>query len=180
MFMNIMQYLSFSIKLHTFYEIIKAAGYDIFFFVIIFMIVILAYSLTGIMLFGNTDPKFSSIGESFLTLFLLLIGTYSQSDLVSDNLVIMYIYGLSFMLLNIILTNIVVAIVGTHYFEFYVEQGENTNNMLKVILRYIVDDWKAHKYDNSKSWYQKLKNKIMAEIDQWMTVVVDEEVDVKK
>ena len=55
MCINLMQYFTFSVKLSMFYEIVNKAILDIVFFFIIFLSVILSYSLIDHLVFGLND-----------------------------------------------------------------------------------------------------------------------------
>ena len=122
MFLNIMQYFSFSSKLSMFYEIMSNGLFDIVFFTLMQIIIMLGYSLMGYMLFGMTDENFSTIYNSCMTLFLMIIGNISIFDIVSTDYKILYLFGITFTLINVLLLNMLVAIYASHYFQFYSEQ----------------------------------------------------------
>ena len=110
MFLNIMQYFSFSSKLSMFYEIMSNGLFDIVFFTLMQIIIMLGYSLMGYMLFGITDEKFSTITDSCMSLFLMIINNVTIFDIVTPNVALLYMFGITFTLINVLLLNMLIAI----------------------------------------------------------------------
>ena len=135
MFLNIMQYFSFSSKLSMFYEIMSNGLFDIVFFTLMQIIIMLGYSLMGYMLFGITDEKFSTITDSCMSLFLMIINNVTIFDIVTPNVALLYMFGITFTLINVLLLNMLIAIYASHYFQFYSEQGDTKINALHLFLK---------------------------------------------
>ena len=121
MFLALMQYYTFSSKLSMFYVIIRSAWYDIIFFTIMFIVLNMGYSIMGYWIFGVSNSSFSSLGDSAFTNILMIIGDFPTLNLETLNTGLLLTFGISFMLLNMILLNMFIAIIGTHYFEFYID-----------------------------------------------------------
>ena len=92
MFCNIMQYFAFSSKLSMFYEIISNGLFDIVFFTIMQIIIMVGYSLMGYMLFGISDENFSTFSNSWMSVFLMIIGNISIFDIETSNIVFLYFF----------------------------------------------------------------------------------------
>ena len=141
LFMNIMRYMTFSSKLSTFYEVLLKSMGDILLFITMFFIILYIYALIGNIVFGMTDNDFKNMSESTLTVFMLIIGNRSvfQIDTYYDS--IRTLYGISLILTGVILLNMQIAIIGSHYFEYYLEQENIESNFLKLFIEsYIGSD----------------------------------------
>ena len=134
-FWNIMQYFSFSSKLSMFYEVIRNAFFDVTFFIIMQAIIMCGYALIGFMLFGISDEDFSTFSDSWMTLFLMIIGSKSVLKISTPDTVILYLFGVSFTLINVMLLNILVAIYTSHYFQFYLEHDITSINSFYLFLK---------------------------------------------
>ena len=137
MFFNIMKYFKFSTRLSMFYDIIGQASIDLVLFILMIMIILLGNALMGHMLFGANDNKFDSIGESILTLFLISIGTFSVLDIQTSNQIVRGFYGVTYLLTNLMLLNMLVAIMISHYLEYYGEMGSNKSKVLSLFIKMI-------------------------------------------
>ena len=132
---NIMRYFSFSSKLSMFYEVINNALFDVIFFVIMQAIIMWGYALMGFMLFGISDEGFSTFKDSCLTLFLMIIGNKSALEISTPDTITLYLFEISFTLINVLLLNILVAIYTSHYFQFYLEHDITGVNSFYLFLK---------------------------------------------
>lgn len=140
MFLAVMQYFTFSSKLSMFYSIIKAALYDISFFTIMFFMINLGYSIMGHMLFGISNESFNSLTEMGMSNILMIIGNFPISGLETQNQGILLFFSVTFLILNMILLNMFIAIIGTHYFEFYIDMGTIEEiSLVKIIIKIFLD-----------------------------------------
>lgn len=64
-----------------FYEIMQSAGFDIIFFFLMFLVVMIGYSFAGEVLFGVENNDFNAFGSSFLTNIQLIIGSYKINEI---------------------------------------------------------------------------------------------------
>ena len=142
MFLALMQYFTFSSKLSMFYLIIKMALYDIIFFIIMFIVLMVGYSIMGHAIFGISNSDFNSISSTVMTNVLMIIGEYPTLELQTLNKGLLLTFGITFMILNMILLNMFVAIIGTHYFEFYIDMGQIEEiNIVKIFIKIVLDPW---------------------------------------
>ena len=134
-FLKIMKYIDFSYKLSIFYETIKESSYDLIFFISSYVIILLGFSLIGNYLFGLVNLNFSQFNYSFMTIFELICGGLNIESIASYNKIILYIYGLSFTFISILLFSTLTAIISSHYFEYYANQGDLNANFIKLFLK---------------------------------------------
>lgn len=100
---------SFSSKLSIFSDIIDKSWIDITFFILMFSIFLLIFSLTGYMIFGVTDEQFRDFGSSVFRVFLICIGNSSAIAYYSQTFV--HIFGIIYVLFVVILLNMFIAII---------------------------------------------------------------------
>ena len=137
----LMKYFQFSSKLSMFSEIMKSAQFDIIFFGLMFFIVMFGYSMAGNILFGIRNGIFSTLSNSLLTNFLYIIGAKSYDELDTLNDFGKYIYGVSYLILNLLLLNMFVAIIGSHYFEYYSDNAGNEEmSIIKLIVQILFSE----------------------------------------
>ena len=137
MFIYTMHYLKFSDKLSIFYDVISLSLPDVVFFIITMVIYLLGYSLMGHMLFGISDGDFESFWDSTLTLFLITIGTKSTLDIKTFDLVMRSVFGVSYMVISLLLLNMLVAIYISHYFQYKGEMGNTKMKFINLICKII-------------------------------------------
>lgn len=141
MFINIMRLFTFSSKLSMFYEILQKAIFDIILFLVILFLIICGYALVGHILFGYSDQSFSTYIDSFFSIFLIVVGASSSFDILSYFTLTKTTFGLSLIIISIFLLNMLVAIVGSHFFEHFIEQENVKANFFKLfILSYFGQD----------------------------------------
>jgi hypothetical protein len=142
MFLALMQYFTFSSKLSMFYLIIRSAIYDITFFAILFIMLMIGYSIMGHVLFGLSNASFNSLSTTAMTNVMMIIGEFPIDDIETLNKGLLLLFSCTFLLLNMILLNMFIAIIGTHYFEFYIDMGNIEEiNIIKIIIKILLDKW---------------------------------------
>ena len=114
MWWNIMQYFSFSCKLSMFYEVIRSSLFDIIFFGFMQTKIMWGYALIGFMLFGISDEGFSTFNDSIFTVFMVFVGDKSVFEISTSKLTVLYIFGVSFKLMSLMLLNMQIAIYKSH------------------------------------------------------------------
>ena len=158
-----MQYLKFSHMLSVFYDVICESSLDIIIFIIMMIIYLLGSSLMGHMLFGADDDEFKSFWQSVLSLFLISIGSKSMLDIKTFDLTSRALFGVSYMIINLILLNMLVAIYISHYMQYYGEMSnfdlKFTDLLYKIILGPGEDDLTKSKWRLIR-WYGRIKHKI--------------------
>ena len=162
----LMKYFQFSSKLSMFTEIIRSAVFDIIFFGMMFFIVIFGYSLAGSILFGIENSVFWTIYNSIMTNFLYIVGAEIYEELETLNDIGKYIYGVSFLLVNLLLLNMFVAIIGSHYFEYYSDNsGIEEMSLPKLIVQIMFSEEIKQRQQGiitdspNEKWFKKFAKK---------------------
>jgi hypothetical protein len=135
---KLMQYFEYSSKLSMFSEIVGAAMFDVLFFLLMFIVVMIAYSIGARLVFGVSNEDFNDFQSAILTNFLIIIGSYKIDDITSINTLVVAFYALSLLLVNLVLLNMFVAIIGSHYFEYYTNNAVTGNLGIGSILVRII------------------------------------------
>eukprot|EP00304_Pavlova_gyrans_P002714 CAMPEP_0206052350 /NCGR_PEP_ID=MMETSP1466-20131121/33569_1 /ASSEMBLY_ACC=CAM_ASM_001126 /TAXON_ID=44452 /ORGANISM="Pavlova gyrans, Strain CCMP608" /LENGTH=815 /DNA_ID=CAMNT_0053427503 /DNA_START=21 /DNA_END=2464 /DNA_ORIENTATION=+ len=117
--MRLFKYCLFHRRLSTISSIVSNAGSDLSYFGILFSLITLGFGVGGSVLFGGTNPRFKSLGESVNTLCLVLLGSFNQREYV-DTIDVpelgtaffwLYILICYLLLLNVLLAIIIDAYV---------------------------------------------------------------------
>lgn len=88
-----------------------------------------------------------------MTLFMLVLGFVSPFDIVSYYEKVKIAYGIIINITSIMLLNMLVAIIGSHYFEYYLEQENVDANFFKIFLKsYLGDDQIEHPKETDSFW----------------------------
>ena len=153
LFIILIKQLSFSSSLSLFNEVIKRITFDAVFFIILFINITIVFSFIINILFGITDEDFSTVSNSLLNSFLIMLGEKSSQDIVTFNTNIRNIFCAIFMILMILLLNMFVAIIGSHYFEYYTEIGDAKFNSIKLFINSILGDQEKLVYKSNQSWF---------------------------
>jgi len=162
MFIKLMNFFTFSSKLSMFYEVIQRASYDIFFFTIIFWSIITVFSLVGHILFGVTDDKFEHFSESILTMLLMVVGGVTSIDIETDFSIAKHIFGILYVLITLLLLNMFIAIIGSHYFEFYLAQGGIKLSAVTLIIKAVFGESVDEGQNPNASKISRIKFRILS------------------
>jgi hypothetical protein len=123
-FIRLLQFYKFSKKLSLLTDILDSATLDLIFYMLMFAIVLFAYMLMGYLLLGHTLRNFSTLQESLISCYLMLIGEYNSSDIYTADPVFGTMFLVSLVIVfSLILLNMFIAIIGSH-FEIVIE-GSN-------------------------------------------------------
>ena len=171
-FMNIMRYMTFSSKLSTFYEILLKSISDIALFIAMFFITVYMYALVGHIVFGMTDETFESMSESTLTIFMLIIGNRSILQIETYYETIRTIFGVTLILTGVILLNMQVAIVGSHYFEYYLEQENVQSNFFKLFIESYIGSDQIQEPQPTDNFCKRLALHVKNYLIKWASQIV--------
>ena len=116
-----------------FSEIIQSAQFDILFFSLMFFVIMIGYALAATILFGVENRDFQTFNSSLMTNVQLMIGAYQINKIKQYHESIVILYIVSLYLINLILLNMFVAIIGSHYSEYYADNsGSAKGNIFKL------------------------------------------------
>ena len=116
-----------------------------------------------------SNETFHTFSESVFTMLMIVIGQRSMFTVFSLNTLYKDLFGYSFILLSVLQLNMFIAIVGTHYFEFYLENGGTDRNSFKDVLRYYIDKQKSQNNAANKKCMQRLKAYVINKIDSHLS-----------
>ena len=175
LFLKAMKYFNFSYRLSIFSEVVKEASFDLMFFTWTIVILGYGYSLVGHLLFGLYDQNFRYIYYSLMTLFELLYRGNSFEDINVYNKNILYIYGVSFTWICILLINMFAAIILSHYYEYRWDQEEFDSNFFKIFLKNIIDKETPNQTSLEKGKIKQIVYFILKVIRDWVWSIKEEE-----
>ena len=120
-FLRLLQFFKFNKKLSVLSDVISSASTDAGFFLLMFTIVLLGFSIWGNSLFGLKNEKFSSIFKATHTFFIMVTGDADYDELVeSGDPQLAPVFFLVFMVLfNLLLLNMFIAIISQHYEQIH-------------------------------------------------------------
>ena len=168
LFLKLLKFLKLSYKFSIFYETIKASGSDIAFFSVSLILIIFGYSMIGNLLFGIYQFKFKYVHYSFISIFELIWGGYYLGDIISYNKIVLYIYGISFTLTVILLLNMMIAILFSHYFEYHANLENLDANIIKLLLRNFISKDSNHNQNRNIGTIKKTWQRIIRIIRNWI------------
>lgn len=108
--------LQYAGNLRILISAIFASQEDIIYFLIIFMTLLIGFAGMGNFAFGEYEDNFSSLPDSMLACFIIIMGNFDVSTILQEDLVSGTIFVFSFMILfSYILLNIFLAILATNF-----------------------------------------------------------------
>lgn len=125
-FLRLLQFFKFNKKLSILSDVISSASTDAGFFLLMFTIVLLGFSIWGNTLFGLKNDKYSDVFLAVHHFFLMVTGDFDYDGLVSSgDADLSPFYFIVFMVLfNLLLLNMFIAIISEHYGVIYEEDKE--------------------------------------------------------
>eukprot|EP00929_Paragymnodinium_shiwhaense_P045110 TRINITY_DN2308_c0_g1_i7.p1 TRINITY_DN2308_c0_g1~~TRINITY_DN2308_c0_g1_i7.p1 ORF type:complete len:907 (+),score=267.77 TRINITY_DN2308_c0_g1_i7:130-2850(+) len=105
-------------KLAMITHTILRSGPDVAHFMIVLMLVFIAYSVAGMFLFGDRLIQFSEVGFAIMTCFFIMLGDFDWLELSEEHLITSCAWFFSFMIVvAIIMLNMFLAIIMDIYTE---------------------------------------------------------------
>ena len=176
LFLILVSHFTFSSSLSMFYEVIRRWSFDAIFFILMFLNIILVVSLIFNILFGISDENYKTLSDSMLSVFLVSIGERSALNTVTFNEYLRDFVAAILMVFTVLLLNMFVAIIGSHYFEYYLEQGSSDLSSLKLFVNAVLGNPKKYEDKEGQIWIVKFKNKMFRFLHKWVNNVIEEDV----
>lgn len=155
-YIRIMNYVTFNKALSFLQDTMKAAIVDIFYFLIMIVIILLGFVFFAYLSFGHTLLNYSNVENSFMHCFSMIIGEFSFEELNEADDVMSYLFFYIFMVFfTFILLNIFIAILERAYTRVKESIGEDEQktNYLESLLIFFVS--KIKKLLNRKEQVRK-------------------------
>lgn len=125
MFVMMFKHMTFSSKLRFIFDLFDKTASDLIYFSIVFLIFLLAFSMSGFIVFGSDVRMFRSLTQSFLNLLIASVNDLDFDDIYKSNrsLAIVYSFLWVFIML-MILINVFIAILLDAYTDLREEKDE--------------------------------------------------------
>jgi hypothetical protein len=141
MWMKVFKYLSITKRLLRISTALGRVTGDIAAFLFVLGVVFVGFSVCGYLLFGNDVKDFSTLGETFLKLYRVMLGDWDYSEFAIPAPILGPIYFMLFVLVtSIVLLNFVVGVLGSAYMvtieeeEAAAEEGTAKLDVLDILL----------------------------------------------
>ena len=132
-FLKILKFVQMNAKLSILTRTMSRALNSIVGLLIVFFLIMLAFALSGVQLYGNNLFEWRDTSSAFSTLFRALMGEFTYDEMRVKNRGITFIYFWSFIILALfVMLNFITAIIGTAYEE---EQSAEKALPLALLLR---------------------------------------------
>lgn len=115
-FIRILQFYNFSNDLSILTDVLDSAKFDIFFFIAMFLIIHIGYSVMAYLILGTSIYEFSTVARSLLSCYLILLGSFDLDSIqVADPILGMIFFGTFIVVFYLLLLNMFTAIIGAHH-----------------------------------------------------------------
>jgi hypothetical protein len=158
-FMRILQFYNFSKDLSVLTDVLASAKFDIFFFLAMFVIILLGYSLMGHLILGTSIYDFSSIPRSVLSCYLILLGSFDLEAIKeADPALGMVFFGTYIVMFYLLLLNMFTAIIGAHNEQVEKESNDLPNVGFFMKIYQTIRDAKCPRKLNKDRNISEIKN----------------------
>jgi hypothetical protein len=129
MWMKIFKYLSITKRLLRISTALKKVSTDVAAFLFVLGVVFAAFSVSGYLLLGNDVEDFSSLGNTFLKLYRVMLGDWDYSEFEGPAPLLGPAYFIMFVLATVIvLLNFMVGVLGEAYMSTIYDEEEAVKN----------------------------------------------------
>ncbi|KAL4498435.1 hypothetical protein ABPG72_013241 [Tetrahymena utriculariae] len=134
-FMRILFYFGFSGKLALVLDVISNANLDVFFFLIIFFILLSAFGLISIVLFGSDISQFQDFPNCIIELLSWLSGVQSfPTENTSPSATEYIFYILFLIIMQLILMRMFIAILDGYFIQKISDKDDQTKGIIDLLL----------------------------------------------
>ncbi|KAL4448691.1 hypothetical protein ABPG74_012780 [Tetrahymena malaccensis] len=134
-FMRILFYFGFSGKLALVLDVISNANLDVFFFLIIFFILLSAFGLISIVLFGSDIQQFQDFPNCIIELLSWLSGVQSFPTENTSASATEYIFYIIFLIImQLILMRMFIAILDGYFIQKISDKDDQTKGIIDLLL----------------------------------------------
>eukprot|EP01062_Namystynia_karyoxenos_P070432 TRINITY_DN6580_c1_g2_i1.p1 TRINITY_DN6580_c1_g2~~TRINITY_DN6580_c1_g2_i1.p1 ORF type:complete len:1593 (+),score=622.76 TRINITY_DN6580_c1_g2_i1:147-4781(+) len=111
-FMKILKYVRLNDRFNILSRTVEGAMQNLVGILVIFIIILFAYSVTGNTLFGNGVEEYRSLSVAFSTNLRLLLGDFDYEELREENLIMAGFFFWTFVILGLfLLLNFIIAVI---------------------------------------------------------------------
>merc|ERR1719336_959371 len=125
MFVMMFKHMTFSSKLRFIFDLFEKTWSDLIYFGIVFLIFLLAFSMSGFIVFGSDVRMFRSLPQSVMNLTIASVNDLDYDDLYHSNRWLAAVYTLAWVFsMMMILINVFIAILLDAYTDLREEKDE--------------------------------------------------------
>jgi hypothetical protein len=133
MYFRIMNYVTINKALSFLQDTMSAAMVDIFYFLIMLVVILMGFVFMAYLSFGHTLEHYKTISDSFITCFAMMIGEFDYGELLTADEAMAYFFFFFYMLFfSFILLNIFIAILERAYTKVKETLGPEENNITVI------------------------------------------------
>jgi hypothetical protein len=152
-FVRMLRYLTFSKKLSAFQEIMFSAAFDLLFFCLLWAQMQFGFAVAFFATYGLTISSFRDVSTSFFRTFQMSVNQFKFDEMAKVD----YSFTVSTFILfqvtyRVLLSNMFIAIISAHYFQFQREskedaQGEEEVNAFQLVLSIVRNKLRQEQID---------------------------------
>eukprot|EP01065_Artemidia_motanka_P002780 TRINITY_DN11309_c0_g4_i1.p1 TRINITY_DN11309_c0_g4~~TRINITY_DN11309_c0_g4_i1.p1 ORF type:complete len:1087 (+),score=457.69 TRINITY_DN11309_c0_g4_i1:46-3261(+) len=159
-FLKILKYLRLNERLNILTRTLSSAQQDVMAVLVVFVLVLVSFAVSGNTLFGNGVHDFKNISISISTLMRVLLGDFDYLELWYENQLFAGLFFFGFVVLALfIIMNFIIGVVGTHFAAVQQDQArtdwaDTIYSSWKRLERYLC--WKSGCADAWKDFFAGL------------------------
>jgi hypothetical protein len=140
-FLKILKFLKMNSKLNILTRTMGRAAENIVGVIAIFFLIMTAYALSGVQLYGSVLFEFRNVDSAMSVLFRALMGDFDYEELRNKNRATTFLYFWSFIVIGLfVMLNFITAIIGSAYEQ---EQDAERTLPVAVQLRRTIREFRA-------------------------------------
>eukprot|EP00759_Apiculatamorpha_spiralis_P029000 PhF_6_TR31420/c0_g1_i1/m.46061/K04986/PKD2; polycystin 2 len=158
-FLKLLKFVRLNNRLNILTRTLEACAQNIMGVLILFVLVVFAYSIAGCTLFGGGLADFRNISTAFSTCMRIVIGNFDYQGMKEENRSVAFIYFWTFVVLaNFVLLNFIIAVIS----EGFEEEAKKTKAVpLEFYITRYANNAK-HYFSSVGTMFKELYNAIVA------------------
>ena len=183
-FVRMLQFYTFSKDLSVLTDVLNAAKIDLLFFIAILITILFGYSLMAYLLLGHSMSGFSSVTNSIVGCYMILLGNFDLSAISSaDNVLGLLFFGTFIILFYLLLLNMFTGIIAAHYRQIKREDHttHHTGFFQKIwnVIRAVICETR-YELELKKGEEVRMRNKQVKIVDVYANSLQENRVEVIK
>eukprot|EP01062_Namystynia_karyoxenos_P014999 TRINITY_DN15435_c0_g1_i1.p1 TRINITY_DN15435_c0_g1~~TRINITY_DN15435_c0_g1_i1.p1 ORF type:complete len:847 (+),score=384.63 TRINITY_DN15435_c0_g1_i1:159-2699(+) len=141
-FLKILKYVRLNERLNILTRTLSSAQQDVMAVLVVFVLVLFSFAVSGNTLFGNGIHDFKNISLSLSTLMRTILGDFDYWELWFENQLFAFVFFFGYIVLSLfIIMNFIIGVVGTHFSKVQSEQpkgnwADNIARLWKRVVRF--------------------------------------------
>ena len=138
------------------------------------MNIVFVQSLIMNILFGITDENFKTLQNSILNVYLLSIGDNHPMSIVTFSTAIRNVFSSILSISTMLLTNMFVAIIWSHYYEYYLQQAGSKLSSVRMFINALLGDPKNYGNKQGQPWIKRFRNIVFKFLHKWVNNIIED------